>query len=63
MIQTCNPVILHVVPGEEQLDIGVDAEASGAEMQDSNWTNCRPALSTVTVSVSRLGGILIKTVT
>lgn len=40
--------------GEEQSDVGVDEEASGAEMQDSNWTNSPAVLSTVTVSVSRL---------
>lgn len=52
--------LLHALPDEEQSDVGVDEEVSGAEMQDSNWTNSRPAKSAVTVRVSRLGWIKIE---
>lgn len=60
MKDLCIIQLLHVLSDEEQSDVGVDEEASGAEMQDSNWTNSLPAKSTVTVSVSRLGWIKIE---
>lgn len=31
---------LRALPGEQQSDVGADEEASAAEMQDANWTNC-----------------------